>query len=50
MRYLLQNKKAANIIDTMELIGEVKVKCCASDMIDTGGTLAKADLMMEKEH
>lgn len=41
----------ANIIDTMELIGEVKGQhvILVDDMIDTGGTLAKAaDVMMEK--
>ena len=41
----------ANIISTMELIGEVKDRhvILVDDMIDTGGTLAKAaDLMMEK--
>ena len=41
----------ANIIDTMELIGEVKDRhvIIVDDMIDTGGTLAKAaDLMIEK--
>ncbi|SNR51232.1 ribose-phosphate pyrophosphokinase [Lutibacter flavus] len=41
----------ANVIDTMELIGEVEGRhvFLVDDMIDTGGTLAKAaDLMMEK--
>ncbi|NLP57083.1 ribose-phosphate pyrophosphokinase [Lutibacter sp. B1] len=41
----------ANVIDTIELIGEVKDKnvILVDDMIDTGGTLTKAaDLMMEK--
>ena len=41
----------ANVIDTMELIGEVKGRnvILVDDMIDTGGTLTKAaDLMMEK--
>ena len=41
----------ANVIDTMELIGEVEGRnvILVDDMIDTGGTLTKAaDLMMEK--
>ena len=41
----------ANIISTMELIGEVTDRhvILVDDMIDTGGTLAKAaDLMIEK--
>ena len=41
----------ANVIDTMELIGQVKGRnvILVDDMIDTGGTLTKAaDLMMEK--
>ena len=41
----------ANVIDTMELIGEVEGRhvILVDDMIDTGGTLAKAaEVMMEK--
>tara|TARA_R110001583_G_scaffold35585_3_gene118273 strand:- start:88639 stop:89580 length:942 start_codon:yes stop_codon:yes gene_type:complete len=41
----------ANIIDTMELIGDVKDRhvIIVDDMIDTGGTLAKAaEVMIEK--
>ncbi|MFD1293003.1 ribose-phosphate pyrophosphokinase [Lutibacter holmesii] len=41
----------ANVIDTMELIGEVEGRhvILVDDMIDTGGTLAKAaNVMMEK--
>jgi ribose-phosphate pyrophosphokinase len=46
-----KQRKQANVIDTMELIGEVKGRnvILIDDMIDTGGTLAKAaDLMMER--
>jgi ribose-phosphate pyrophosphokinase len=46
-----KQRKKANIISHMELIGDVKGKnvILVDDMIDTGGTLTKAaDLMMER--
>ena len=46
-----KNRKAANVVEAMELIGEVKGRnvILVDDMIDTGGTLTKAaDLMIEK--
>ncbi|QLE01502.1 ribose-phosphate pyrophosphokinase [Galbibacter sp. BG1] len=46
-----KQRKKANVIDHMELIGEVSGKnvVLVDDMVDTAGTLTKAaDLMMEK--
>lgn len=46
-----KQRKKANVIETMELIGEVAGRhvILVDDMIDTGGTLAKAaDVMMNK--
>ncbi|MBL4643330.1 MAG: ribose-phosphate pyrophosphokinase, partial [Flavobacteriaceae bacterium] len=46
-----KQRKKANVISHMELIGDVKGKnvILVDDMIDTGGTLTKAaDLMMER--
>ncbi|QYJ69235.1 ribose-phosphate pyrophosphokinase [Flavobacterium litorale] len=46
-----KHRKAANVVEKMELIGEVKGRnvILVDDMIDTGGTLTKAaDLMIEK--
>ena len=46
-----KQRKKANVIDTMELIGDVQGRhvILADDMIDTGGTLAKAaDVMIER--
>lgn len=46
-----KQRKQANVIDKMELIGDVKGRnvILVDDMVDTGGTLAKAaDMMMER--
>ena len=46
-----KERKKANVIESMELIGDVKGKnvILVDDMVDTAGTLTKAaDLMMEK--
>lgn len=46
-----KQRKKANVIETMELIGDVSGRnvILVDDMVDTGGTLAKAaDVMMEK--
>jgi ribose-phosphate pyrophosphokinase len=47
-----KQRKAANVIGTMELIGDVKGKnvILVDDMIDTEALWKAADLMMEKEH
>ncbi|WP_297333916.1 ribose-phosphate pyrophosphokinase [Flavobacterium sp.] len=46
-----KHRKAANVVEGMELIGEVKGRnvILVDDMVDTGGTLTKAaDMMMER--
>jgi len=46
-----KQRKAANLVSTMELIGDVKNRnvVLVDDMMDTGGTISRAaDLMMER--
>ncbi|MEE1897529.1 MULTISPECIES: ribose-phosphate pyrophosphokinase [Flavobacterium] len=46
-----KQRKEANVIETMEVIGDVKGRniILVDDMVDTGGTLTKAaDMMMER--
>jgi len=46
-----KQRKQANVIDVMELIGDVRGRnvILVDDMVDTGGTLAKAaEMMLER--
>lgn len=48
---LHKERKEANKVDSMTLIGNVKDKTCiiVDDMIDTAGTLCTAAEMLKKE-
>jgi len=47
---ILKRRVAANVIDSMQLVGEVTGKICFifDDMIDTGGTLCKAAELLKQ--
>lgn len=46
-----KERKEANQVDSMQLIGEVKGKTCiiVDDMIDTAGTLCKAAQLLKDQ-